>query len=143
MLFLSHYLIKCDSCFCMDKKKNVTEVNPSRSFGVGLSGFEPELRRPKCLVLPLHHSPILSNPFWIAGAKIQKKNEAERNIRKIFSSSTYFLLFLPFASYFQQFCLLRYQKEVLLLSLLYKKVFPVKKVILSDHLVKRGQFLFV
>ena len=27
---------------------------------VGLSGFEPELRRPKCLVLPLHHSPILS-----------------------------------------------------------------------------------
>ena len=26
---------------------------------VGLSGFEPEQRRPKCLVLPLHHSPIL------------------------------------------------------------------------------------
>ena len=40
---------------------------------VGLSGFEPELRRPKCLVLPLHHSPIQKQSQLIAGAKVLKK----------------------------------------------------------------------
>lgn len=43
---------------------------------VGLPGFEPRLREPKPLVLPLHHSPIQNQTlFTFAGAKVRKKNE--------------------------------------------------------------------
>ena len=30
---------------------------------VGLSGFEPELKRPKRLVLPLHYSPFIADTY--------------------------------------------------------------------------------
>lgn len=39
---------------------------------VGLSRFELKLKRPKCFVLPLHHSPILSFRFPKSGAKIRR-----------------------------------------------------------------------
>ena len=41
------------------ENEKTCSLGVGRFFVVGISGFEPELRRPKCLVLPLHHSPIL------------------------------------------------------------------------------------
>ena len=61
-------------CYCEDKE---SAVHMHRALLlVGLPGFEPGLREPKPLVLPLHHSPIQNQTlFTFAAAKVRKKNE--------------------------------------------------------------------
>ena len=63
--------------------------------GVGLPGFEPRLREPKPLVLPLHHSPIQNQTFYrLRLQRYNKKCKLKSETRKIFVPDSFFLLLL-------------------------------------------------
>ena len=93
---------------------------------VGLSGFEPELRRPKCLVLPLHHSPIqmqiVAEPAFICARKDTTFLKRMQEISRFLCLKYHFLL--------------NDEQIVLLFPLLGQQIFAVKQVICRHHLIK-------